>query len=720
MFELIERSANKALQLGFGMNARTAALVTSSLNPISFSGLKAWALTALKHHYLPEFVENYTYDVTGLKGYDKKALRGRKAKGYDEALDKLATYSVLNVALDETSKAMNNIIADELAAPMAEKIRKEVLEAKDMEVNFFLQDVVMHGKESEAYLLQDCLSRHSKLIINNLLDITIGLAINATKFYAQCNTVLAASKSIAPHLITPLNTPNKILVSLLALSVARLTVTYLVKRIALYVKESTKESDNKFKTLVDYASKNAPSIISSGTSARLIASMQESYRGAHNNISHILSGLNKTITPIFKILEEWFLPRFMGKGILANPELEYKMDYYPVFKEFARMRKVITSMSDAVQKYAELHKSIEKINKLMVLLEQAEEKQKKAEEHHMMKITNEGEAVSDILLKLEKNTKLKISTQSGFTLTTELELKARDIMLLKGKSGSGKSSLTSAIAFAAFIEEGKVTRSDSFYKSMQDYSPAPNFTLLEDIMGKKEVNGDEKERVIKYLDELGMSKIYESDSPLDSPPSSKLSGGQKKAILLVSALMRGKKLIVLDEPFTGLDSSVIPKAIKLIKDHSEDRAFVIIDHVQSGLPFRDLGDGTNLYNKVCDITRGPMEARVKNCLEILKDDPTGEIQAAMRDMRLNIDLKSTESLEEALTTEIEKYKVEPGDDQVEKFLEVLTERLIAISEGTEKKQEISPELTPLAKYRSISWMAQVENAPKRAMDALSL
>jgi branched-chain amino acid transport system ATP-binding protein len=80
-------------------------------------------------------------------------------------------------------------------------------------------------------------------------------------------------------------------------------------------------------------------------------------------------------------------------------------------------------------------------------------------------------------------------------------------------------------------------------------------------------------------------------------PAGRLSGGQKKLLELGRALMTGAKLILLDEPFAGVNPLLIEEISQRIRDLNERGiGFLIIEH--------DLGALTRLVSTLYAMDRG--------------------------------------------------------------------------------------------------------------------
>lgn len=61
-------------------------------------------------------------------------------------------------------------------------------------------------------------------------------------------------------------------------------------------------------------------------------------------------------------------------------------------------------------------------------------------------------------------------------------------------------------------------------------------------------------------------------------PAAKLSGGQQRRAALARALLYGGELLVLDEPFTGLDTENRQRAVKAISDCTPDALVLLVTH----------------------------------------------------------------------------------------------------------------------------------------------
>lgn len=151
-----------------------------------------------------------------------------------------------------------------------------------------------------------------------------------------------------------------------------------------------------------------------------------------------------------------------------------------------------------------------------------------------------------------------------------LHIKPGEIYGFIGHNGAGKTTTIKSVAGILQFEKGKITIDG---KSVQEepldckkqmaYIP-DNPDMYDFMTGIKYLNfiadifevsmADRKERIDKYVDLFEMTDVL-------GQPISTYSHGMKQKLAIISAWIHNPKLIIMDEPFVGLD----PKAAYLLK-----------------------------------------------------------------------------------------------------------------------------------------------------------
>ncbi|MBN39764.1 MAG: ABC transporter [Acidimicrobiaceae bacterium] len=175
-------------------------------------------------------------------------------------------------------------------------------------------------------------------------------------------------------------------------------------------------------------------------------------------------------------------------------------------------------------------------------------------------------------------------------------------LVILGPSGCGKTTLLRAIAGLQLLSDGKIylygqevsgsqveipPEQRDVGMVFQDWALFPHLTVIENIVfglpreERKNLTND----VIELLDMAGIAELA------DRAPSS-LSGGQKQRVALARALAPKPKVLLLDEPFSSLDTGlrleVRSEVAALLRSldvtsifvtHDQDEAFSLGDHV---------------------------------------------------------------------------------------------------------------------------------------------
>ena len=156
---------------------------------------------------------------------------------------------------------------------------------------------------------------------------------------------------------------------------------------------------------------------------------------------------------------------------------------------------------------------------------------------------------------------------------------------LMGPNGSGKTTLASIIASVRHPTQGKVEifgRTPEHAKEMIGYIPQENFSspLLtgnENLLYFAGLLGYSKNEAKQLVAEL-LSKVGLLDDATKSV--SAYSGGMRKRLEVATILFPQMKLLILDEPTTGLDPSARRSFLGMIRElQSEKTTTLLITHI---------------------------------------------------------------------------------------------------------------------------------------------
>lgn len=153
-----------------------------------------------------------------------------------------------------------------------------------------------------------------------------------------------------------------------------------------------------------------------------------------------------------------------------------------------------------------------------------------------------------------------------------ITLKDNSIYCLMGSSGIGKTTILRILMGLEHADSGSVSGIDtkSISCMFQEDRLIPYLSAIDNVRivlhGKN--NRDEiRNNLLSIL----------PDDSLDIPVSS-LSGGMKRRVALARALSYPGKLIILDEPFTGLDKDTKLNVIDYILKMRNNRTLFIATH----------------------------------------------------------------------------------------------------------------------------------------------
>ncbi len=164
-----------------------------------------------------------------------------------------------------------------------------------------------------------------------------------------------------------------------------------------------------------------------------------------------------------------------------------------------------------------------------------------------------------------------------------LEIPARQVVVLLGPSGSGKSTLCRTINRLETIDEGEIRINGELLPEegkdlaklraevgmvFQQFNLFSHMTILDNVtLAPIKVRGKSKEaarkRAMELLERVGIAQQAEKYP-------AQLSGGQQQRVAIARALAMDPKVMLFDEPTSALDPEMINEVLEVMDDLARD------------------------------------------------------------------------------------------------------------------------------------------------------
>jgi len=185
-----------------------------------------------------------------------------------------------------------------------------------------------------------------------------------------------------------------------------------------------------------------------------------------------------------------------------------------------------------------------------------------------------------------------------------LAVKQNECVVLLGVNGAGKTTLLKTVVGLLKVWKGKVTfdSNDITYLRpdiriangiayMSELAIFPNLTVEENLKlggyfkGDKE-NKKRMEKLYQYFPDLKEYKHKMGGS---------LSGGQRKMLGVAKTLMSNPKLVIMDEPSSGLSPKFVKRVIEVLNMfHEEEKVAMLI--AEQNISFLDFAEKTYILD----------------------------------------------------------------------------------------------------------------------------
>tara|TARA_Y100001949_G_C15945960_1_gene312464 strand:- start:250 stop:825 length:576 start_codon:yes stop_codon:yes gene_type:complete len=160
-------------------------------------------------------------------------------------------------------------------------------------------------------------------------------------------------------------------------------------------------------------------------------------------------------------------------------------------------------------------------------------------------------------------------------------IKKGEALHLQGANGSGKSTLLRIILGITNQTKGNISvNSKKEICYLGHKNALKNYLSLDDNILLMEL--DDHPDLIKYIDVLGLKKLLDVNV-------ANLSYGQQKKLALLRLFLNQSDLIVLDEPFVGLDNNTQEILSNFLTDElGKNKGIIYTSHISCPLESKTL------------------------------------------------------------------------------------------------------------------------------------
>jgi ABC-type branched-subunit amino acid transport system ATPase component len=207
----------------------------------------------------------------------------------------------------------------------------------------------------------------------------------------------------------------------------------------------------------------------------------------------------------------------------------------------------------------------------------------------------------------------------------DLTVHSGTITGLIGPNGSGKTTLFNLVTGGLRAEAGEIwfdgRRIDrlppwqrchlGIARTFQLARPLRSMTVLQNVvapppdgrwrtLARDAVSGPEASRARELLDFVGLSRFADQ-------PAGSLSYGQQKLVELAQALMLEPRLVLLDEPASGINPALVERIASIVRElNAVGVTFLVIEH---NIPLvLDICDPVVVFSRGSPVASGAPEA----------------------------------------------------------------------------------------------------------------
>ena len=190
-----------------------------------------------------------------------------------------------------------------------------------------------------------------------------------------------------------------------------------------------------------------------------------------------------------------------------------------------------------------------------------------------------------------------------------IKLPSKGCVCFFGPSGSGKTTLLHMIAGLTPVDTGSIRFSGELKISFafQEDRLLPWINGVENVAQVVNPPADAHKEAYHWLGQFGLKNDAEK-------LPSQLSGGMRRRVALARALAFGGDILLLDEPFRGIDAATKQNVIRLVAQQKEKALLILVTH--------DFDEAVSLSDTIYILTEHPVRiAQTLNLTDDMRTDP---------------------------------------------------------------------------------------------------
>jgi len=155
-----------------------------------------------------------------------------------------------------------------------------------------------------------------------------------------------------------------------------------------------------------------------------------------------------------------------------------------------------------------------------------------------------------------------------------LNIKNGERICIMGSSGCGKTTLLNILLGFESPDNGTISGiPDNISAVFQENRLCEDFSALSNVRAVLK-SKREQQKAISILNAFNLGDSI-------NKPIKNLSGGMKRRVAIARALVAESDLLILDEPFKGLDDYTKTQVMQCLAEHLKNKTVILVTHDES-------------------------------------------------------------------------------------------------------------------------------------------